>query len=89
MSITPEWFFCDGFVRHSKSVFGPHQRTCDSERRRDDLPAVVVEGAQEHPPPKAVEALALLIVGIVPASGCGVVERVASPYTGLMILAGG
>jgi hypothetical protein len=55
----------------------------------ENLPAVVVKGTHEHPPRKAVEALALLIVGIVPASGCGVVERVASPYTGLMILAGG
>jgi hypothetical protein len=50
----------------------------------EDLLAVVVERAQEHPPRKAVEALALLILGIVVASGCSVVEWVASPYTGVV-----
>src|SRR5215208_6479423 len=43
----------------------------------EDLLAVVVEGAQEHPPRKAVEALALRGLAIVPASGRGMVEGVA------------
>src|SRR5919107_1345610 len=50
----------------------------------ENLLAVVTERAQEHPPRKAVEALAPLILGIVLASGRGVVERVASPYTGVV-----
>ena len=50
----------------------------------ENLLAIVVKGAQEHPPREAEEALALSVVGIVPASGCGVVEWVASPYTGVV-----
>ena len=50
----------------------------------ENLFTIVVEGAQEHPPRKAVKARALLILGIVPASGSGVVERVAGPYTGVV-----
>ena len=50
----------------------------------ENLLAVVAEGTQEHPPRKAEEALALLILSIVPASRCGVVEWVASPYTGVV-----
>jgi hypothetical protein len=50
----------------------------------EDLFTVVVEGAQEHPSLEAVKAVALPILGIVEASRCGIVERVASPYTGVV-----
>ena len=61
-----------------------HHPPPPAQQRRRRPPPVVVEGAHEHPPRKAVEALALLILGIVLASGCGVVEWVASPYTGVV-----
>ena len=40
----------------------------------ENLLTVVVKGTQEHPPRKAVEALALPLPGIVLASRCGAVE---------------
>ncbi len=46
--------------------------------------AIVVDGAQEDPPRKAVKAVALPVLGLVLASGCGVVKWVASPYTGVV-----
>jgi len=48
----------------------------------EELLAIMVQGADEHPPQKAEEAaVALLVVGVVLASGYGVGEGVASPYT--------
>ncbi len=54
----------------------------------EDLLAIMVRGTHERPPRKAVEALAFLILGIVLASGCGVVEWVASPYTDVVYIRG-
>ena len=73
-----------GLARDRLKAYPPRTAALATANGVENLLAVMVEGTQEHPPRKAEEALALLVLSIVLASGCSVVEWVASPYTGVV-----